>query len=105
MKRLVCVVALAGSVFLAGCETTGKPFPERVTEVVAQVQAITRQVCDFIPVAEVVAQIIRVGDYTAPVAIANAICTAVHNLPKATRGTKRPVPVVSGVVVKGQYVR
>lgn len=103
MKKLLATSALCGSLLLGGCATTGGQLPP-AADIIAQVRAITQQACQFIPLGQVVLDIVAKGEFVAPVAIANAICDALSRpITAAQRGTKAGRPTVSGVVIRGSY--
>lgn len=104
--RKTILATLLSVPLLTGCATTGG-VPGAGQEFVTQVTAITRAACAFLPTAETVLAILAAGQFTAPVAIANAICSAV-TAPKpltAARGVRAAPPKVGNVTVKGQFVK
>lgn len=103
MKQFV--VGVVASLFLAGCASMGGPGGTggTVKDIAAQVRAITAQACGFLPLTQVVIDIIAAGQFTAPVAVANAICQAVTSVPTPSRGLRAERPTVSGVVVRGSF--
>lgn len=97
MKKLFATAMLAASLALAGCGTTSN-----TGDTVAQVQAIAKQVCGFLPTATTVLNIISGGNSYVQTAesVASAICSAVTSK-AALRGA---VPTVNGVKVRGRFV-
>jgi len=104
MRKLFLSAALASSVMLGGCATTGTPTPDQFAAFVEQVRAITAQGCSFVPVAQDIALVVAAGEFTVPFAVANAICAAVLR-PRAPGQKRSSTVVVSGVVVHGRFVR
>ena len=106
MKRLLATFAIAGALIVGGCATNpdGTHRPLTISEIAAQAREIIRTSCDFVVNAQVIVDIIRVGEITAPYAIANAVCRAVLAAPQTARGAVAPV-TVSGVVIKGRFRR
>lgn len=96
MKWLVLVLAL----LVAGCTTL------TLEEQIAQIQSYTRTVCQFVPTASTVAQILAAGspELATGIAIANAICASVTSETMAEGPTKKR-PTVAGVAIRGTFVR
>jgi hypothetical protein len=91
MRRLFIITAVVSAVSLGGCATLGSnPTTTQIDQALAQVQAITKQVCGIIPYAESVAQF--VASFTSggelidtAASIANQLCAA-FTRPGARRG-------------------
>lgn len=87
MKKTLASLALGGTILLGGCGTTGG-----IATTLAQIQAVTAQICGFIPTAIQVADLfpglnVYVGNATS---IAVTICTAVGSItPPASLARKR----------------
>jgi uncharacterized lipoprotein YajG len=94
------IAALLTALMLAGCATLPTTGGN-----VAQVQALARQACGFVPLARTVTELFTVAGGTA-FAIAAKICAAVENNPM-TEGARggRTVPRVNGVPLEGRFVR
>jgi predicted small secreted protein len=108
MKRTILAAAVAGSLALGGCATTGGT-PINVQSFIEQVQAAASVACGFLPTAETVAQIIATGNPIVTTAgdVANAICKAVTvppSTPPAVAARLRAAgpPTVAGVVIHGR---
>lgn len=111
---LIPVVLTLG---LAGCATPGgqdTTLPPAITDVIAQVQAATKQACSYEPTVETIANVLSaVGvPYVGMVStVANQICSVVTKF-GATRGGKRMMVVrhavtgkVRSVPIEGHFVR
>lgn len=99
------IIALAGVLSLAACNTTGGgSVGDRTAALIAQAQSIAQQVCGFLPVAESLAQIVAQGrpELATASQIGNAVCSAVT---KKTARRGGGAPTVAGVPVQGQFVR
>lgn len=99
--RLLAILA-AASLALAGCTTTpGSDDP------VSAAQNAAKAACKYLPTAETVADIIKVGDprLATAKAIANAICDAINpQTPAGIMTLFKPAPTVDGVVIRGERV-
>lgn len=101
MRKYLIVLALAGTLTMGGCATTSTGTSG---DFIRQVQAIATTICQFVPTAATVTAIWTAGQFTLPFAIAQAICDAV--LPVVLAGKRRAgKPVVSGVTVRGYWVK
>jgi hypothetical protein len=110
MRKILTCGALALSVALGSCGTTGGSVTITVNDVVAKVQAIAVKVCGFLPTASTVINIVSAGSPIAATAesIAQSICAAVSAVPKLgarLSGAAPPVIMVNGVQVHGRFVR
>lgn len=122
LKRLLLPCVLMLSLGLAACGTTGSTIggsaggvtiggttvtPEKVNQVVTQVQTVSKQVCSYVPTAQSVARILSalgVGYVSAAADVAGQICAAVTTAPLAD-GPGDHKPRVAGVIVRGKFVR
>jgi hypothetical protein len=97
MKRLL----LLGGLLLASCSTTQQ---NQANAIVTEVEAITQQVCAFIPTAETILSIVALGIPLLATAegIADAICHAV-TAKKGVKG-KFAIATVHGVRVQGHFI-
>ncbi len=102
MKKLIMTTAVAASLLLGGCATTGTD----TKSLIEQVRQAAVSVCGFLPTVDTVAQIILAANpaYMTASAIANGICAAVATIPPQLSAKRRGVPVVAGVVVHGRFV-
>ena len=108
MNRIIAIVALLFA--LVACSR------EKVDETVAQVQALTVQICSFLPTVQTVTDIIAAASpaVKGANAIAKAICDAVTANPAAVQPAlfiaeeettpDKPCPEVNGVCIKGEFV-
>jgi hypothetical protein len=86
------LVALAASLALAGCVTTGEN-PQ--ASLIIQAQEAAKRACSYLPAAHVVAQISGTQALTAA-EIAGRICMAIN------LRSGRSAPTVNGVLVTGE---
>lgn len=111
------LIAIALSSLLTGCAgTPGMPGPtpggpNDPAAIIANVQAIARQACKFVPTAETILSLISTFTGTSPFtstasAIADAICASVTatSSPSLTAARGGP-PRVNGVAIRGKFVR
>lgn len=101
---VTAALALAGAIGVAGCQSTGGSSPSaNMATVVAQVQQLTQQACSVLPVADSIAQIVKVGDPALATAelIADAICGAVAKAPAGAGRKMHPV-TIDGIPVNFQ---
>lgn len=116
-RRHIILCSLALTLALGGCATIngkptsvipGAPAPvtvsDKTAEVIAQTQAIAKQVCAFLPTASTVAAIFAAGNPVLSTAsgIAEAICAAISNK-SSVYGTGGPS--VEGVRIKGRRLK
>ncbi len=115
MKRLIVL----GSLALAGCAGQaptpsagpGVLSPLVSTNIISentrtkarQVQATTKELCQFIPTLGTIAALFSVGAGAGVAAIASDVCMAVTNIPLADGGPR--AAKVYGVPIKGKFVR
>ena len=105
MKKFMLMTALCSTMLLGGCATMGDiSTPAGRDALIKQVQAITAQACGFIPIAATITAIVAAGQFVVAFDIANAICAAVAAQPRTSARSTR-VPTVSGVPVRGSFVR
>jgi hypothetical protein len=101
MKKLL----LLSTLLLSGCATPGVPGnPGTIAEYVKLVQTYAVQGCSFLPTAQTVMNIYAQGQYTLAFTMARAICDAVV-APTVVVTRAQGVPIVSGVVVRGQFIK
>ena len=102
--RIFAALALL-SLSLSACATgpDGKIIPPKPADVISTIRQIAVNACGFLPLAETVRDILASGQYTAPAAIAEAICTSVRSATAVRGQVSRPT--VAGVAVKGRFVR
>ncbi len=110
MRKILTCSALALSIALGSCGTTGTSTTATINSIVTQVQAIAVQVCGFLPTASTVINIVSGSNAIAATAesVAQSICAAVSAVPKLggrLRGTARAPIMVNGVVIHGRWVR
>jgi hypothetical protein len=104
--KVLLAPALAGSLFLAGCNTTIDSANIAAQITAAQQTAV--QICGYLPTVATVTGILSTFDPTAAlvngvaVQVAQAICGAV-TAKSVRRGGS--VPMVRGVPVQGRFVR
>ncbi len=104
MKKFMLMTALCSTMLLGGCATMGDlSTPAGRDALIKQVQAITAQACGFIPIAATITAIVAAGQFVVAFDIANAICAAVAQPRTSARQAR--VPTVSGVPVRGSFVR
>lgn len=107
MKRMFIVAAMAASIGLAGCETTGGGVvPGKVTEVVTKVQEYTKKACSFVPTAATVNNLLKTFGVTSidgVVQMAGEIC-AVVTKQQARRSRSAKGPILRGVRIQGRFV-
>lgn len=103
MRKIITAFAVAGSVLLSGCGTTGGlPTNEQINTTVAQVQSLTQTICAFVPTVSTIANILSGGASVSISEIANGICAAV-TAKSLRRGGPRPN--YKGVPIRGRFVR
>lgn len=107
MRKILISTLAALSV--SGCATTGGLSTDptgQVATAIADVQAITTQICGFVPLAVTVADILAAGNPALGTAgsIAQAICNAVT---PAKLGARKgaAIPTVADVQIHGRFVR
>lgn len=106
MKTLLIAPVLAGSLFLAGCNTTTDS--ANVAAQIAAAQQTAAQICGYLPTVSTVTSILAtfvpgaspINDVA--VQVAQAICGAV-TAKSVRRGGS--APMVRGVVIHGRFVR
>lgn len=96
MRKLIATFAVASSILLGGCATTGSITPDTITAGVAEVRKWTDTICSFIPTDATIRAII--SSFTGGVdyvAVANGICDAVmtKSAVPGKRPTYRGVPI------------
>lgn len=106
MRRAAIVLAIIGSLSLASCATTTST---QIDQTIAQVQAITQQVCKFVPTVATVAKIIATLAGAAAVidtasTVAHGICDALTTAPQA-EGPGQSGAYFRGVHIRGRYVK
>lgn len=103
MRAFLTSITLALALALGGCVTTGLG-PGSITNFVQQAQQVATLTCGFLPTVETVAGLIAAGNpaITTATEIADAICS-VATRKMVTRSGR--APTVSGVAVKGRFVR
>ncbi len=110
---------LLGMLVLTGCTGSGalppsgpgvlSPFvsanviSEETRTKARQVQATTKELCQFIPTIGTITALFSAGAGVGIAAIASDICMAVTNVPLADGGPR--AAKVYGVAVKGKFVR
>lgn len=100
-KLLVIPVVLA----LGGCAGT-VPSTGDINTKITEIQAVTRQICSFVPTAQTVARILSalgVPGISVVSDVAGQICAAVTTAPLADGGPRQAK--VNGVVIRGKFVR
>lgn len=102
MHKLLLTIPLIA--LLSGCATTTGTDQKSLIE---QVRIAAVAACGFLPTVATVADIIATGNPIVVTAgtIANAICTAVNQIPPQARRRGAAPVVVAGVVVHGKFVR
>jgi hypothetical protein len=101
MKKYLLLCTL----LLGGCATPGTPGnPQTIADYVRLVQTYAVQGCSFLPTAQTIMNIYAQGQYTLAFTMAQAICSAVVQ-PTVTVTRAQGVPVVSGVIVRGQFIK
>lgn len=100
MRKIITAFAVAGSVLLGGCATTGSPTTDTIKAGIAEVQKWADTICQFVPTAATIEAILTVGTSNY-VGIAQGICDAV------TARSARPGvrPKFNGVPIYGRFKR
>ena len=102
MRKLIATFAVASSILLGGCATTGSPSSEAVTTAIAEVRKWTETICSFVPTAATIEAILTVGTSNY-VGIAQGICDAVTARSLRRAGATRPT--FNGVPIHGRFKR
>lgn len=91
MKKILIAVALAASLGLSACATTGGTATGGIT--VAQVQGAVVAACSFLPTAASVVAMITASPLVATAdGIATIICSAITAIPPASSAQLKAVP-------------
>lgn len=100
MRKLIATFAVASSILLGGCATTGSPTADTIAAGVAEVRKWADTICQFVPTAATIEAILTVGTSNY-VGIAQGICDAV------TARSARPGvrPKYRGVPIYGRFKR
>jgi hypothetical protein len=111
MRKLVMVSAVALSLGLGGCATTGGTGGSGEDAVQRVIQAVAAQ-CSFVPTVAtagaLIANFTANGAVQLTVAVITQIATAVCDAVTRPRAMAQPggaKPVVNGVVINGSFVR
>jgi hypothetical protein len=105
--KVLLAPALAGSLFLAGCDTSGTA--ANIAAEISAVQQTATQICGFLPTVGTVTSIIStfipgaVPINDEALQVAQMICSAVTA--KSVRRSGGSAPMVRGVPVQGRFVR
>lgn len=96
-------ILAAAALALSACTTTTPTGDDTVSKA----QAFAKAACSFLPTAETISDIIKVGDprLATAKAIAAAICDAINpDTPAGIMTLFKPAPTVDGVVIRGEHV-
>jgi hypothetical protein len=111
MRNTIAALVLAPSILLGGCGTTGGPGSfDSIGAFIQAAQQAAVQACGFLPTAATITAIVTAGQFTTYFEIAAQICAVVTAPspaadPQTRTAARRVAPKVSGVTVRGRFVR
>jgi hypothetical protein len=108
MKKALISTALASTLFLANCSSTGlSNIPAQITTVTTQTQAIAQTLCQFLPTAQTIGQIAAsLFPQGAPIeTVANGVATAICNAVSTHSAVKGRTPTFRGIPIHGIRTR